>query len=264
MRKDFIKVLTERPRAGGKNGQSHNESLRGVNLTRYWEDLDEDGTLRHKGMGRKRRYWGNVKDFTDLLSLLKRYLRSNVGRPWDKVYSEVCKNLRADSVQGNHLRDHVRSMVTPWVQYEQDCKIYGYEVGVSYRNDDFYVDAHGILRECRKMSAKEERERRWNYCVGRAAYDGLSKHSYLKHSKRLRYFEDSYTPDPRYLGEPPQGRVYTWFVRDVKTNKTYHFFHSVASWMEVDGRGYHNDTRPTARAALTIREAERIGLRRPE
>jgi hypothetical protein len=67
----------------------------------------------------------------DRLSPLRRWLRSNVGRPWAKVYSELCQRYDARTVKGWHLRDHVRSEVFP--KFCQD-------------RTDLYVDTHGVLR----------------------------------------------------------------------------------------------------------------------
>ena len=47
------------------------------------------------------------KGQTDLLGPLRRYLRSNVGRPWDKVYSEIRAVADARGVRGFHLLTHV-------------------------------------------------------------------------------------------------------------------------------------------------------------
>jgi hypothetical protein len=45
------------------------------------------------------------------LNPLKRYLESQVGRPWDKVWSEVCKNLKPSNTVQQHVRDHIPDFV---------------------------------------------------------------------------------------------------------------------------------------------------------
>ena len=49
------------------------------------------------------------------LNPLKRYLASNVGRPWDKVYSELAQHLDKRKTTGIHIFDHVK-----W-EVEQNC-----------------------------------------------------------------------------------------------------------------------------------------------
>jgi hypothetical protein len=34
-----------------------------------------------------------------------------VGRPWNKVYSEIAAHLRADNTVQQHVRDHLRNFV---------------------------------------------------------------------------------------------------------------------------------------------------------
>jgi hypothetical protein len=54
---------------------------------------------------------GGSKFFNEHLGPLRRYLAKQVGRPWNKVYSEICENLRVDSVVQAHVRDHVAEYV---------------------------------------------------------------------------------------------------------------------------------------------------------
>jgi hypothetical protein len=55
---------------------------------------------------------GMTKSFTDLLGPLLRFLRSNVGRPWDAVYSEMSEHLDDRKTTGRHIFDHVEDAVT--------------------------------------------------------------------------------------------------------------------------------------------------------
>ncbi len=95
------KVVTERPRHGHGNP------------SRKWGGrVAED----HEGPGfassaRRRQYGWRSKEFSDFLAPLRRYLRSQVGRPWDKVFSEIRKAVPA-GLHGDHLWMHIRSMVS--------------------------------------------------------------------------------------------------------------------------------------------------------
>jgi len=52
-----------------------------------------------------------TKWFDDHLSPLKRWLRKQVNRPWDKIYSELVSTVDTRTVVGQHLIDHVKSEV---------------------------------------------------------------------------------------------------------------------------------------------------------
>jgi len=91
------KVVIERPRwnpGRGKRG-------RRANL------LDE---LLPKFEGIKRPH-ACRKGLTDLLGPLKRWLQSQVGRPWNEVYSEACAVIKSDSVIQAHVKTHLLEFV---------------------------------------------------------------------------------------------------------------------------------------------------------
>jgi hypothetical protein len=98
MRSDMPKVIVERPRVihfGGKRGRP----------PRDLEDLPS-----FEGMRRPHDHYGS-KVLRDHLAPLLRYLEKQVGRPWNKIYSDVCQNLRAGNVVQDHVREHVRGLV---------------------------------------------------------------------------------------------------------------------------------------------------------
>jgi hypothetical protein len=97
MRDDMCKVIVERPRWGSrsnwKDGRLHRES----------EDVSPK-------IGMKQGH-GTRKYFKDHLGPLKRWLASQVNRPWDKVYSEICEHNDVRSTVQDHLRSHVEDFV---------------------------------------------------------------------------------------------------------------------------------------------------------
>ncbi len=144
MRSDMAKVVTERPRRGHAEPSVKTAlHLRGKDVPLAdVEKFDEDGSwtdtvvddgadfgpsrikasrmgqCRHRVGGDKRRFFimGRKafdchKDFSDLLGPLKKYLRKQVGRPWDKVYSELSETLDKRSLSGIHIWGHVRDEV---------------------------------------------------------------------------------------------------------------------------------------------------------
>jgi len=71
---------------------------------------------------------GGTKHFNDNLEPLIRYLRSNTGRPWDKVYSELCEKLDKTTVSGLHVFNHLFDFVSEhaWVENK---KVYELKFG---------------------------------------------------------------------------------------------------------------------------------------
>ena len=53
----------------------------------------------------------NRKGLTDLLGPLRRWLQSQVGRPWNDVYSEACAVIKPDSVIRAHVKTHLLEFV---------------------------------------------------------------------------------------------------------------------------------------------------------
>ncbi len=98
MRYDMDKVIVERPRRGG--------GVRRPKGNRKREKLALAGELpMREGIGR--RWTGFRKWLNEHLSPLRRYLQSQVGRPWDKVYSEICQHIKLDSAVQSHVLDHL-------------------------------------------------------------------------------------------------------------------------------------------------------------
>ena len=113
MRDDMAKVVTERPRRGHSNPS---KKTTGLPIRRYDRDADYDEPVRLP-VSRGRQYGWNAKEFSDLINPLKRYLRSCIGRPWNKVHSELSQKLDRRSISGSHIWDHVM-----W-EIETDCYI---------------------------------------------------------------------------------------------------------------------------------------------
>lgn len=109
MRADMGKVLVERPRkrcrfVRGLCGKGYNTRVRR-------EMASEDGSPKHEGT--MRRYGGRGdKYFNEHLGPLRRFLHANVGRPWDKVYSEICRHVDRGNVVQKHILTHLFEYVT--------------------------------------------------------------------------------------------------------------------------------------------------------
>jgi hypothetical protein len=103
MREDMSKVIVERPRMRiPKPYRSHYPR---ASLRSAWRD--DDDAPRREGMGRGYRY----KWLNENLAPLQRFLRSRVGRPWDKVFSEMSRHISLDSAVKKHVLQHLHEFV---------------------------------------------------------------------------------------------------------------------------------------------------------
>src|SRR5262245_19799390 len=102
MRPDMSKVIVERPRHGSS------DRTRAKRRRREVRRLGLDALPRREGIKRLR---GGTKHLNEHLAPLRRYLESQVGRPWDKVFSEICAHINRNSAVQDHVRDHVDDYV---------------------------------------------------------------------------------------------------------------------------------------------------------
>lgn len=107
MRADMAKVIVERPRVKGHSWHKPKGYQR--RLRRY----GEDGPPVREGI--KACWQGRLRHLNEHLGPLRRYLDSQVGRPWDMVFSEICANINRNSAVQDHVRDHVEAYVTTGV-----------------------------------------------------------------------------------------------------------------------------------------------------
>lgn len=145
MRKDMSKVIVERPRTG--------RSAAGKRPGRTAALIDDDGepiravksTREPKGRAEK------TKQLNETLNPLKRYLASNVGRPWNKVFAEISEHLKPTSTVQQHVRDHLEDFVAIKTRMKAGAVVmtprYGGERPVAESNALYYVHPRtGILR----------------------------------------------------------------------------------------------------------------------
>ena len=151
MRKDMFKVIVERPRRGA-DFPVNRSRLAGEN------DLPSRvGMKRFRMLNRTKSKWLNEN-----LAPLKRYLIKQAGRPWSKVYSEICENLDADNTVKQHVRDHLQDFVVTKVAIGRNGEwMNGSTRGGRYRatvapwHQPLYVDPNdGILKPSDKLWKK--------------------------------------------------------------------------------------------------------------
>lgn len=102
MRPDMHKVLVERPRRyGGPIEKWSRRRERGRRNNP--EHAPRYEPMRPRMVGRK--------EFSDHQNPIEGWLRKNVGRPWDDVFSEACAIASLDGTVRRHLRTHVDGLV---------------------------------------------------------------------------------------------------------------------------------------------------------
>ena len=91
-----------------------------------------------------------------MISPLRRYLRKQVGRPWDRVWSEIAATLDRRTVSGQHIFSHIRSDVALNVWIGKDGRAYeiGSFGGVMGVSGLFVHPATGLLRDTRAKRAR--------------------------------------------------------------------------------------------------------------
>lgn len=155
MRNDMSRVLVTRPRVGCK--VRHKGRMRRM-----------DNPPSRVGMKRTRALTKeDPKCLNEHLKPLERYLHAQVGRLWNKVWSDISATLRPTSAVQQHVRDHVFDFVA------KDVSMHGREFWVSRKYGgirplrestyELWVDPRtGILRRNRhrvttRQSIREQR-----------------------------------------------------------------------------------------------------------
>jgi hypothetical protein len=142
MREDMARVIVERPRIksyGDRKGRR----------------LKIDDLPTREGMRRARAERGERKQLNENLAPLRRYLEKQVGRPWDKVYSEIAAHLRVDSAVQQHVRDHLRDFVA--ITPRRDIQPWRSSRGGLWWQRLYVDPTNGLL--CRTDQLPEEKAR---------------------------------------------------------------------------------------------------------
>lgn len=161
-KKNLARTAIEGGRANSNKWDRRNSHTEERNAAREYckqairdpESVDEQGLIKKKSKV--------YKDFTDKLGPMYRWLRSQVGRPWSEVRSEVFQKFDIRTTAGRHiLFDHLlRSVETDsspprwfWGYYRDLPQ----DPNVSHYKNDFWVDESGILKERQYISRRTRR-----------------------------------------------------------------------------------------------------------
>jgi hypothetical protein len=150
MRSDMAKVIVERPRRGS------GAATKRKGYERELTKAGADNLPRREGMKRR---GGGTKEFNEHLGPLRRYLQANVGRPWNKVYAEICANIDRGNVVQKHILTHVFDYVATHVVLLEGVPCHGdgrwYGQPIQWGWTAFYVcPRSGLLRQLPRRSRK--------------------------------------------------------------------------------------------------------------
>lgn len=158
MREDMFKVIVERPRWGSRHAPK----------TKLRYDK-APGRKRATGRRMALESSGWTKHLNENLAPLKRYLGKQVGRPWDKVYSEISQHLDTGSTVKQHVRDHLTDFILTNVTVARDGSFmasnhWGRPMAPEHWWSELYVDPNdGLIKRtdklCRKLGLRHYRDK---------------------------------------------------------------------------------------------------------
>ena len=98
MRDDLYKVIVERPRVGSRNATNSDGRI-----FRNSEDAPAKVGMR--------RGYRDQKSLNENLAPLRRFLGSQVGRPWNKVYADLSAGIDRRNTVQDHIYAHIENYV---------------------------------------------------------------------------------------------------------------------------------------------------------
>lgn len=155
MRADMAKVLVERPRPGSRQKSRPRKGYR----TAARKGLEAGDAPAREGMTAR---CGGTRFFNEHLAPLRRFLDKRVGRPWDKVLSEISARIDRGNVVQKHILTHLFDYVVTQTTLidGEPCHAAGYLVGRSVRTTwsrhQWYVcPKSGLLRRSRTVPFRD-------------------------------------------------------------------------------------------------------------
>lgn len=239
MRDDFSKLLVERERIHHKDHYHNYRHMKGP------KGLDDDEVGGRESMRKRYNYGYDRKHFNENLNPLYGWLRSCVGKKWDKCYSELCKKFDMRGVINAHILQHLWQSVEKHAFIDPKGAVMvhksyfwggkdnprGGAVPISQCGKDYYIcPKDGTLKRTVKLSKrsvsrqKEAEKRRQELAVKRVLndrevlhlIDGVWYHFELLSipPARIEYKKplgvDVFKTGYQFLGNPNNRRKKTW------------------------------------------------------
>jgi hypothetical protein len=150
------KIVIERPRVGWRISQKKVTGYKKT-LNKLTQDAVDDDGLFNPYIIKNR--W-RTKSFSDNLSPLRRWLRSQLDQPWDIVYSEVCRKIETKTLAGQHLLFHLLAMVERDVIIIDNVPCSRRNRQLGYWREELYVHPEtGFLCLAKKVSKSTSKKR---------------------------------------------------------------------------------------------------------
>ena len=224
MRPDMFKVIVERPRCGKRTRPL---------AIRFRNDLAGPA---HLGM----RAGYDYRELNENLSPLRRYLHAQVGRPWSKVFSEICASIDRRNTVQQHIHQHIDQFIATRVGL-RDGRLIDLSNGRCIPLDglpypELYVDPRsGLVRLTRsdralKRERAERRQRRKAEVAARRRV--LDEHTLLLNLKDIWFRVEIATLPTAILNGRSQARFdvvlgrFTAFRPDVEGRHRRHLYGS--------------------------------------
>jgi hypothetical protein len=156
MREDMAKVIVERPRWGSRL-KSRKKGYQKYLQTHGLENLPRREPLPGRWRGRQ-------KHLNEHLAPMRRFLRSRVGRPWNKVHQELCEHVSFENSVQKHILTHVFQFVHRVVELRGRELIARNGWGRQFRllaGEMYICPQTGLLKVVRTRAASQPT------CVGR-------------------------------------------------------------------------------------------------
>lgn len=245
MRADMSKVIVERPRRGGYEAKGRRSA------NRLHRDPDEiDVPTKAPLRDRDRR----TKNLNENLQPLVRYLHRQVGRPWDKVRSEMGEHITLSSAVQKHILDHVKQYVEYHVVLINGvpCTLASYKKGYQPIAKHSFTKLYVCPKSGLLKRAKPLRERPLALLQVKSI-DRTHAAVYLRgcwHEVTLESaISDPSTPELRGLG-PRQTTTNLW---DVVLGQVWSTLQLDAVWGKAQGCSrYAASVRPMTRAEIKM------------
>jgi hypothetical protein len=149
MRADMDKVIVERPRVGSR-APSRKKGYR-----KYCQQVGIENLPRREPL--PGRWRGRERQLNEHLGPMRRFLRSRVGRPWNKVHQELCEHVSFNNAVQMHVLTHVFDYVCRLVEYRgrNVVRLDNWYRGIVLRPGQMYVCPRtGILKVVKRRPGR--------------------------------------------------------------------------------------------------------------
>ena len=152
MRADMVKVIVERERRGG------NRNYHWARSRKKFKDKDIEEAITYESMNKRHSDRdGMRKELNENLNPLRNFLYRQVGRPWDKVYSELNQFVNVKNAVQAHIRQHLYQFVELHAVKDDNgnYRARGRYGSQHLLNDgELFVNESGILCKAKRKSEK--------------------------------------------------------------------------------------------------------------